>query len=60
MTLLSLVVALIIVGLLLWAVNALIPMSEQVKKVLNVVVVVFLVLWIMQGFGLINLGLRLK
>ena len=60
MTLTSIVVAIVIVGLLLWAVNVLVPMPVKVKQVLNVVVVVFLVLWVMQGFGLINLGLRLR
>ncbi len=63
MSLLTIVITLIVVGVLLWAINAInaiIPMSPEVKKVLNVVVVVFLVLWLLQGFGLIHTGLRLR
>jgi len=60
MTLLSIVLTLVVVGVLLWAVNELIPMPPKVKQVLNVVVVVFLVLWLLQGFNFIDAGLRLR
>ncbi len=56
---LSLLVTIIIVGLLLWAVNTVIPMDSKVKQILNVVVVVILVLWLLQAFGLIS-GLHLR
>ena len=46
MSLISLVVVLIIVGFLLYAVNAWLPMDKKVKQILNVVVIVVLVLWI--------------
>jgi len=60
MSLLTIVITIVVVGVILWAINQLIPMAGNVKNVLNVVVVVFLVLWILQGFGFINTGLRLK
>lgn len=60
MSLLTIVIVIVIVGVILWAINQLIPMPANIKNVLNVVVVVFLILWILQSFGLINLGLRLK
>lgn len=51
MSLVSLIVAIVVVGLLLWLINSFIPMDEKIKKILNVVVVVILVLWILQAFG---------
>ena len=51
MSLLSLVITLIVVGVLLWLVNTYIPMDGKIKKVLNVVVMVVVVLWLLNVFG---------
>lgn len=51
MSLISLIVAIVLVGVILWAVNTLIPMDEKIKKILNVVVVIVLVLYLLQAFG---------
>ena len=50
MLLISLVVTLIVIGLLLYLANTLIPMDEKIKQILNVVVVIVVVLWILQLF----------
>lgn len=50
MSLVSLVVTLIVVGVLLWLVNAYIPMDAQIKKILNIVVVIAVVLWVLSIF----------
>jgi len=52
MSLVSLVVTLIVVGVLLWLVNTYIPMAEPVKKIINVVVIIAVVLWLLNAFGL--------
>lgn len=52
--LVSLFVSIIIVGILLWAVNTIIPMDPKVKQILNVVVVLALLLWIMRAFGVLG------
>ena len=54
MSLISLVVTLIIVGVLLWLVNTYIPMDGKIKKILNVVVVVCVVLWLLYAFGIVD------
>jgi hypothetical protein len=54
MSLISLVVTLIVVGVLLWFVNNYIPMDGKIKKILNVIVVIFVVLWLLQNFGLLG------
>lgn len=54
MSLISLVVVLIVVGVLLWLVNAYIPMDGKIKSILNVVVVIAVVLWLLQVFGVLG------
>ena len=49
--LITAVVTLVVVGLLLWVVNAYIPMQSQIKGILNGVVVIVVVLWLMKAFG---------
>lgn len=53
MSLISLVVTLVIVGVALWAINTYIPMDQKIKTILNVVVVILVVLWLLQAFGLL-------
>lgn len=52
MSLLSVVLVLIVVGVLLWLVNSYIPMDAKIKNILNVVVVIAVVLWLLNVFGL--------
>jgi hypothetical protein len=57
MSLISLVIVLIVVGVLLWVVNTYIPMDAKIKNILNVVVVIVVILWLLTVFGLLsNLG----
>ena len=42
------------VGVLLWLVNNYIPMDGKIKSILNGVVVIFVVIWLLQAFGLIG------
>jgi hypothetical protein len=51
MSLIGLVVTLIVVGVLLWLVNAYIPMDAKIKNILNVVVIIAVVLWLLSAFG---------
>jgi hypothetical protein len=54
MSLLSLIIAIVVVGILLWAVNSFIPMDAKVKTILNIVVIVILVVWLLSAFGLFD------
>jgi hypothetical protein len=51
MSLITIVITLIVVGVLLWLVNSYIPMDGKIKKILNIVVVVVVVLWLLNVFG---------
>jgi hypothetical protein len=50
MSLISLVLVLIIIGVLLWLINNYIPMDAKIKKIINVVVVVVVIIWILGLF----------
>jgi len=52
MPLINLVIALIVVGVLLWLINRYIPMASSIKAILNVVVVIAVVIWVLQAVGL--------
>ena len=54
MPLVQLVVILIVVGVLLGMVNRYIPMAGSIKSILNGVVVIGVVLWLLNVFGLFN------
>ncbi|HEV2694818.1 MAG TPA: Thivi_2564 family membrane protein [Verrucomicrobiae bacterium] len=54
MSLISLVVTLIVVGVLLWLVNTYIPMDGKIKQILNIVVVICVVIWLLYAFGIIS------
>ena len=61
MSLVSLVVVLVIVGVILWLINSYIPMDAKIKKILNVVVIIVVILWLLQAFGVLGniQGLRI-
>ncbi len=54
MSLISLVIVLVVVGVLLWAVNTYIPMAPPIKNIMNIVVILVVVLWLLQVFGVLG------
>ena len=54
MPLINVVIALIVVGVLLWLINQYIPMDRKIKSILNAVVVIAVVLWLLSVFGLFD------
>lgn len=54
MSLLSIIITLIVVGLLLWLVNTYIPMDRKIKNILNIVIVIAVILWLLKAFGVLN------
>lgn len=60
MPLINLIITLIVIGVLLWLINAYIPMDGKIKKILNVVVVICVVVlicvvvWLLSVFGVIT------
>jgi hypothetical protein len=58
MTLLSLVLVLVVVGVLLWLLNTYggAFIDGKILKIINVVVIVVVILWLLQVFGLLPLA----
>jgi hypothetical protein len=50
MSLIGLVLALVVVGVLLWLLNNYVPMASKIKTIINVVVVI----WLLQAFGVLG------
>ena len=60
MPILSIIVALVVIGLVLYLIENYIPMSQPIKTVLRVVVVLVLCLWLLNAFGIVRIPLRLN
>jgi low temperature requirement protein LtrA len=54
MDLVQFVIVLIVIGFLLWMVNNYIPMDRKIKQILNIVVVIAVVLWVGNLFGVFD------
>lgn len=62
MPLISILILLIIVGILMYCVNAFIPMASPYKELVNIVVVLFVLVWLLQVFGALGplQGVRIR
>jgi hypothetical protein len=48
------VIVLVVFGVILWAINAYIPMDATIKKILNGVVVLVAILFVLSAFGVLD------
>ena len=53
MNIFYIILVIVIVGVLLYLINRLIPMAGGIKTLLNVVVLLLLIIWLLQVFSLI-------
>jgi hypothetical protein len=51
--LISIIVSLVVVGLLLYLID-LIPMDGTIKQIIRVLVIVVVIVWLLQSFGLLS------
>ena len=54
MTLIDIVLVFVVVGLVMWLINAFIPMAAGIKSLLNVVVFVVVLIWVLRIFGVVG------
>jgi hypothetical protein len=54
MPILTILVVILVAGVLLWLVNSFIPMQRTIKGILNAVVVIILVIWLLNVFGVLE------
>ena len=53
MGLIGVLLTLAVAGVLLWLLNNYVPMDGKIKRIVNVVVVIVVVIWLLQSFGLL-------
>jgi hypothetical protein len=51
MSLLFIIILIVVVGVVLWLINAYIPMDAKIKRILNIVVVIFLIIFLLKALG---------
>jgi hypothetical protein len=54
MPLVTVLLVLIVIGVLLWLVNTYIPMDSKIKNIFNIVVVIFVIVWLLKVFGIFD------
>jgi hypothetical protein len=54
MPLLTLIVALVSVGVVLYCINRFVPMEGKIKSILNIVVILVLIIVVLDAFGIID------
>ena len=56
----ELLVLLVVVGLVLYLIEAYVPLSPPIKTVIRVVVVLLLCIWLLRAFNVVDIPLRLR
>jgi hypothetical protein len=54
MPVLQLIITLVVAGVVLWLINKYIPMDGKIKKILNAVVVIIVIIWLLSVFGILD------
>ncbi|MGV8962658.1 MAG: Thivi_2564 family membrane protein [Candidatus Saccharimonadaceae bacterium] len=54
MPILNIIIVILVVGVILWLINSYIPMQATIKRILNAVVVIVLVIWLLKVFGVLG------
>ena len=54
MSIVSLLITLVVVGVILWLVNNYLPMDGKIKSIINIIVVIAVIVWLLQSFGILG------
>ena len=60
MSIITIIIVLVVIGLVLYLIENYVPMSQPIKTVLRVVVVLALCIWLLNAFGIVNIPMRLN
>jgi hypothetical protein len=60
MSLLTVIFVIVVAGVLLWVLNRFIPMDSKIRGILNAVVVLLLVFWLLDVFGIVDSLRRIR
>lgn len=53
-------VVLVVVGICWWLLDTYVPIAEPIKTIIRIVLVLFLIVWLLSVFGIVNVPLRLR
>jgi membrane protein DedA with SNARE-associated domain len=56
MTIVSLIVWLVVLGVVAWLINSFIPMEATIKRILNIVLIVIAIVIVLFAFGILPMG----
>lgn len=54
MSILSILIVIIVIGVILYLVNTYVPMDSKVKMIFNIVVIIVIIIWLLKVFGLFS------
>ena len=54
MSLFTIIIVVVVVGIVLFLINRFIPMDAKIKQILNWVVIIILIIWLLNAFGVLN------
>jgi hypothetical protein len=57
MSIIMILVTLVIIGFVLWLINSFVPMAAPIKSTLNGLVIILVILWLLQVFGIVHLSM---
>ncbi len=62
MSLIQLIIILVAIAVVMWLINKYVPMSSNIKTILNIVVLVVVILYVLSAFGVLGTfsGLRIR
>jgi hypothetical protein len=56
MSLVMILVILVVIGFVMHVINSYVPMASGIKSILNGLVIILVVLWLLQVFGIIHIA----
>jgi len=54
MPLINVIIVLVIVGVLLYVVETLLPIDATIKRIIHIIVILAVCIWLLQAFGIIG------
>jgi len=56
----TILITLVVVGVCLYLIETYVPMSEPIRTIIRIVVVLFLIIFLLNAFGIVNIPLNVK
>jgi len=54
MSLIGMIIALALIGVIWYVVETYVPMAKPIKTIIRIVIIIVIILWLLQSFGLLG------